>query len=389
MANVTTGWGLPIAMAALWAGVGCDAQAGTGYTGEVVFSLQGNVELDPDSKLVPAIAFESGTKSSDGPEALEVVDGDLSGVFPSKFRLNVTRPPPDAAISPFFSGVLGGKGGLAYGVIVMLPPNHPSHIPRASVEEILTPEGFPVCTPDGCALPQPPEVVAKTFTNCSSDGRCRVRKTSCTQSDCELYASAGTPPEPASGLDVKTITGGPCAPDFRYCYDASTSCTLAGCYEDFYECDLTRLGPYDRAQGSRATQCQLVEDSGEDSLIATLDLSSAATEYAIMFSTEDIPNSPVGDVKRGYNLVTIPFLTREEWIAVRSCEDDAYVQARLQYNAAHGTTYALNDILPSGGATEEEKTLQQLVKACPSLPIGQVLENRPITIKVGRPQFPM
>jgi hypothetical protein len=394
MTNAATGWTTSVAMAVLLAGIGCDAQVGTKYTGEVQFSLQGNVELDADSKLVPALAFEkSGNLPIDGPEALEVVDGEVSGVFPSKFRLDVTRPPPEAAMSRMMSALIGGTGSAAYGVIVMLPVNHSTHIPRATVEEIWGPPSFPETLPDGTLdpswVPTPPEVVQKVFTNCSSDGRCRVRKTNCTRSDCALFASAGTPTPPEDSLLAIETTGGPCGVGFPYCYGATSSCSLAGCHEDFYQCDLTNLGPYDRASGSSTTRCQLVEESGDDSLTAILDLTSVAMEYGILYSTVDAPNSLVGDVKRGYNLMALPPLTGEEWMAIRTCQDNATVQARLQYNAAHGTSYALDDILPSDAAAEENKTLEELLKACPSLPVGQVVDNRPITIKLGPPSFPM
>ena len=391
MTKMTMGWTTSVAMAGLLAGIGCDAQVGKAYTGEVQFSLQGNVELDPDSKLVPALAFEkAGNYTIDGPEALEVVDGELSGVFPSKFRLDMTRPPPEDAMSRLGGALLGGTGSAAYGVIVMLPADHPTHIPRATVEEILGPPSLPGTLPDGtldpASIPTPPALVQEVFTNCSSDGRCRVRKTSCSQSDCTLFASAGTPTPP----DTSQLESGAeaCGAGFTYCYGATSWCTLAGCHQNFYQCDQTSLGPYDRADGQRITSCQLVEESGDTSLVAILDLKSAATEFAVLYSTVDAPNSLLGDVKRGYNLMALPSLTREAWMAIQTCADDATVQARLQYNAAHGTSYTLNELLPSGGAEEETKMLQALWKDCPSLPTGWVVDNRPITIKLGSPSFP-
>ena len=394
MANMKTGWTPSVAMTLLLAGIGCDSQVGTGYTGEVQFSLQGNVELDADSGLVPALAFEkSGNRTIDGPEALEVVDGEVSGVFPSKFRLDMTRSPPEAALSRLMGAVIGGTGSAAYGAIVMLPSNHAASIPRATVEEILGPPSFPATLPDGSPdpawVPSPPQLVQKIFTNCSTDGRCRVRKTSCTQSDCTLFASAGTPTPPEASIMALESAGEVCGVGFPYCYGAKSSCSLAGCHEDFYQCDLTNLGPYDAANGSSVTRCALVEESGDASLTAILDLKSVATEYGILYSTVDVPDSLVGNVKRGYNLMALPFLTQDEWVAIRTCQDNATVQARQQYNAEHGTSYALNDLLPSDAAKEETKTLEGLWKACPSLPAGQVVDNRPITIKLGPPPFPM
>jgi hypothetical protein len=391
MAHVDSHWKQLVAALAALTGVGCDAQVGTGYTGEVQFSLQGNVEVGSDTALVPAFAFEKrGGLTVDGPEAVEVVDGNLSGVFPSKFRLDLTSPPPDAALSPFMGAVLGGQGRAAYGIIVMLPANHPQQIPQATVADSMSPPPSPVLLPTGEPdpnwVPTPPSMVGRTFTNCAGDGRCRVRKTRCSESPCELFASAGTVPDP-SALDATAGGGGGCGAGLPYCYGATSVCSLAGCHQDFYQCDLDTLGPYDRANGEHFTLCQLTEDSGDPSLLAIQDLRTVATEYAILFSSVAIPNSVVGDVKRGYNLMRLESPSRADWVAIRTCWDNATVEARRLTNAAHGTNHALNDLLPDDVAAEEEKALQELLEACPALPIGHVVENLPITIKLGRPPF--
>jgi hypothetical protein len=393
MANVTSGWKIWTATLFTLAGAGCDAQVRPGYTGEVQFSLQGNVELAADTTLVPAFAFEKREgKTVDGPEALEVVDGQLSGVFPSKFRLDMSSPPPDATLSPFMGAVLGGQGSAAYGIIVMLPANHPQQIPRAKVEEVMGPPSSPELLPTGELdpnwVPTEPALVGRTFTNCASDGRCRMRKTQCSESPCELFASAGTAPDPVA-LDATTTTGGACGAGLPYCYGATSVCSLAGCHQDFYQCDLDSLGPYDRANGDHFTLCQLTEESGDPSLLAIQDLRTVATEYAILFSTVEILQSAVGDVKRGYNLMRLASPSHADWMAIRTCWDNAAVEARRQTNTTRGASYALNDILPADVAAEEQKTLQDLLKACPTLPVGHVVENLPITIKLGRPPFPI
>jgi hypothetical protein len=392
MANVSFRWKTLTATLLALAGAGCDAQVRPGYTGEVQFSLQGSVELAPDTTLVPAFAFEKREgQTVYGPEAVEVVDGQLSGVFPSKFRLDMSSPPPDATLSPFMGAVLGGQGSAAYGIIVMLPANHPQQIPRAKVEEAMGPPSSPALLPTGELdpnwVPTDPSLVGRTFTNCASDGHCRVRKTRCSQSPCELYASAGTAPDPAA-LDATTGGGGGCGPGLPYCYGSTSVCSLAGCHQDFYQCDLDNLGPYDQANGEHFTLCQLTEESGDVSLLAIQDLRTVATEYAILFSTVEISQSPVGDVKRGYNLMRLASPSRADWVAIRTCWDNAEIEARRLINTTRGASWALNDLLPTDAAAEEQKTLQGLLKACPSLPVGQVVENIPITIKLGRPPFP-
>jgi hypothetical protein len=364
---------------------------GTGYTGEVQFSLQGTVALDPGTKLVPAFAFEKRAGHTiDGPAAVEVVDGQLSGVFPSQFRLDLTSPPPDAALSPLMGAVLGGQGLAAYGVIVMLPADHPRQIPQATVEELMGPPSGPVVSPNGEPdpnwIPSAPSLLGRTFTNCASDGRCRVRKTRCSESPCTLFASAGSAPDPAA-LDATTGHGGGCGAGLPYCYGVASVCSLAGCHQDFYQCDLEPLGPYDRANGESLTLCQLTEETGDPSLLAIQDLRTVAAEYAVLFSSVEIPNSMAGDVKRGYNLMRLESPSRADWVAIRTCWDNATVEARRLTNASHGSSFALNAILPADLAAEEQKTSQVLLEACPSLPVGHVVENVPITIALGRPPF--
>ena len=73
--------------------IGCDSQAGDGYTGEPLLSIHGTVQsgaVDPD--LVPALGFTV----SDG---LYLVDGHMTGSFPSQFQFDVTDVPPDAAFA--------------------------------------------------------------------------------------------------------------------------------------------------------------------------------------------------------------------------------------------------------------------------------------------------
>jgi hypothetical protein len=316
----------------------------------------------------------------------------LSGVFPSQFRLDITSPPPEATLSAFYGAVLGGKGKAAYGIIAMLPANHPSRIPQATVEETMGPPPFPALLPNGQPdpnwVPSEPALQGRTFTNCSAEGRCRVRKTECSESACPIFASAG-PIQDTTSLTTLTTTGGPCAAGFPYCLEATSVCSLGGCHQDFSECDLSQLGPYDRAGGGHLTLCRLTEESGDPSLLAIQDLRSVATEYAVLFSTEEIPSSPLGPIKRGYNLMFLPSPSREDWVAIRTCQDNATVEARRRINAARHANYAMNDILPADAEAEEQKTLQALGQACPTLPRGRVVDNGPITIKVGRPPFPL
>ncbi|HEX6243432.1 MAG TPA: hypothetical protein VFZ61_21110 [Polyangiales bacterium] len=105
-----------LAALSVWA---CDSQATPRYSGEPLLSLSGTVTTSADitqTDLVPTLAFENSQN-----DALELVDTQVQGEFPSKFTLRVYAPPPAGAF-------MQGPAGLRYaiGYIGAATIHHPS-----------------------------------------------------------------------------------------------------------------------------------------------------------------------------------------------------------------------------------------------------------------------
>lgn len=98
----------------------CDSQVTPQYSGEPLLSLSGSVTTSDDitqTDLVPTLAFENSQS-----DALELVDTQVQGEFPSKFTLRVFAPPPAGAF-------MKGPAGLRYavGYIGAATIHHPSN----------------------------------------------------------------------------------------------------------------------------------------------------------------------------------------------------------------------------------------------------------------------
>ena len=162
----------------LVAALGCDPQVGTGYTGEVLFSLHGDVILaDPEARdLVPALAFVNGNNE------YVLISGEVQGQFPSGFRLDVTTPPPPSTFIEFApadaSPPSSLKGEVALGLITVVPRQYPNTVPMlgSSFPDGHGPAGSAPWTGqiDLCAL--------------SGVGGCVHLSLSCTPASCPLVA---------------------------------------------------------------------------------------------------------------------------------------------------------------------------------------------------------
>jgi len=118
----------------------CDAQAPTDYVGESLLSLQGSVQLDPQTDtraLQPALAFWS-----EESRALHIVDVDVRGEFPNRFELGVYAPPPDDSFVMWKGGHETGR--FAFGFVTAAPADHPEYAPMVSSSSSAT------CEDTGC-----------------------------------------------------------------------------------------------------------------------------------------------------------------------------------------------------------------------------------------------
>lgn len=337
--------------------LGCEAQASDEYGGEPLLSLQGTVLLTKDqvnSNLVPRLAFRAA-------ESVVLVDGEVTGEFPAKFRFEVIQPPPREA---FFETSDGTK--VASGFLVMVPPDFPKRIPSYFIPENLE----QTCSEDGTRC-------TNTFRECDADNRCRETVEECVERPCELVEHLGDTP-----LDPET-TGdwGHLFCDGRTCGTASSSSDASGNWViDFYHCD---PGPGEHSPNSTVSTggtmelCSVLSQSGDTSLLSFADLQTVAVEYAVFYTAHD---DPATGLARGYHLFRQP--TREQWEAQLKCEVDAEAKALAQYNEDNGTNHSPYD-------TEVEEVRENAAEVeCAHLDGGSIEQplDQDLTIELGNPQ---
>jgi len=125
--------------------VGCDPLAPQSYWGESSLSLQASVQLEGQalpSGLRVAVAFLASHK-----DTLRLVDAQVHGDFPGRFRLDLEQAPPADALITKRDHADAGR--IALGVIAALPAGHPSYVDLAAEGPVSTgPLGQ--CDASGC-----------------------------------------------------------------------------------------------------------------------------------------------------------------------------------------------------------------------------------------------
>lgn len=297
--------------------IGCEAQVDDDYTGEALFSLQGNVVVSKDQtypNVVPAIAFPRSEN-----DTMVIIDGELDGEFPAKFRFDVTQPPPEEVLNDGTSFGLEGKAAL--GLLVLTPSN----LDRPIVEQLnVSSEGY--CSEDGTEC-------TEVERQCTDDGRCRERVLECTERPCELVEQWG---------DMAVVDPDSYSFDDRCdsetCYEMETACDAENrCRTNVYRCDFGQYGTYASIVGGSMANCTVQSTGGDTSLLAMEDL-QVASHYWIIYVTEASPNSFWGPLERGYNLVAFPS-SYDEWIESRKCVEAKVATAVAEYNEEHGTSH--------------------------------------------------
>ncbi|HEY6559137.1 MAG TPA: hypothetical protein VI072_17760 [Polyangiaceae bacterium] len=278
----------------LWAGTACDAQVGEDYTGELQFTLAGNVNLDPNSPLVPRLAFfQVG--------GLALVDGALTGEYPRRFRFEVTKPPPESSLIE-----IAGIGKIAFGFIALLPPETPSFLPHLSSSASGTYDDA--------------GVLHSTQTDCNAKGSCRIRTLECTEEPCELLAETGDPSleqNNAYNAAVSQSTADRSQSLVSYCDQARN------CYRQYFECKPGTLGEYDTLYQTDVTRCSLLDESGDGSLFDYRDVTLAAQGFQLIYATRAARIGDYGELQKGYNLIEYDLLSREEFLhAPLTCDKD-------------------------------------------------------------------
>jgi hypothetical protein len=264
---------------------GCGFVAGPEYTGEVGLELRGRIlSLDDEQEhLVPALGFL-------GEDALQIVDGEVTGEFPKQFVLRVDEAPREEALlsrnldgSPFPPGT-PEKLGIA--LLILVARDHspvgapswqasPTTITRESTE------------PD----PETGEFT-RTDTECSTDGAdCQTSVYACTMDECEtLFERRAEKTREGSRAGSECVRGD--------CLLYADSCINNTCDLTVKHCVLTEDGS--RATAEQVEQCTLVHRKGEvlhDSSRTQL----FSRDLHVVFASED--GTWDGEtVERGYNV---------------------------------------------------------------------------------------
>jgi hypothetical protein len=296
-------------------GLACDPQVGTGYTGEAMFSVHGDVILaDSDARdLVPALAFLNQNNQ------YVLITGEVRGQFPSGFRMDVTTPPPPSTFIPFAPpGTYPRsslKGEVALGFITVVPRQYPNLVPALGAS-FSDGQGPTTAQPwvgqfDQCAL--------------SGVGGCVHLSLACTPASCPLVVESPISPAVAAA----------CGPA---CVDAEQdnamlmrpTCTAdQDCRASFYACKIP--GPTEGgllAADSTLLTCSVLEEHVDQSLRQAGYLEYAVPAVRVYYLTEQNDFPAIGTFGPGYVLEKgIEPATKEAWASILACEISAAISA--------------------------------------------------------------
>jgi hypothetical protein len=345
---------------------GCQPQAGEGYTGEPLFSIQGKVVLNEPSasELVPALRFS-------GSDEHTIVDAEIRGDFPARFRLDVMEAPPEsvlfAAPAEDEENYVGPrwKGLLGLAAIVLVPREHPRTIPVLQNEF-----DSPACFDD-----QP--VCIENVESCTADGRCRQRTLECFQEQCPLIDSRSAP---AGNYSARMSCFG------KTCVSFVQSCDFPGedCTREIRKCDLDRTSATTTIRWHGVYEhCTVTSESGDTSLSELEHVEVGALGYTVIYLTEPNDLFGLGWLEPGYHLVESVRPTDEAWVARLHCEADAASAAVNAYNQAHGTSFTVYtadlDLL--------EPEIERLKSECPEAGEFRLVKaplEHELTLTLGR-----
>jgi hypothetical protein len=307
---------------------------GEDYTGEVLLSIEGSVVVEEgtDDQLLPALAFTvydpaEGAVSLDG-VGFEVVDGITEGEYPSKFRFQVTAPPPQNVMWPSSLMDPSLSGSYASGFLVMLPPDHPQTFSSHSGMRALV-----GCDDEECLT------VRREDETCDRAGLCRTQTLRCATQECELVLALGDP------AIVEQSVGGTSASrqigDDYVTYRSHCNAEFE-CYREVYRCDGRGLPSslIDMDWKGSIEHCEVLEETRDPGFVDFWEVSTAE-DYWVIFASDDHPEHPIAPLRRGYNLVEwVDDSTVEQWIDWKVCQDDAVNAAVQEFNREQGTDYA-------------------------------------------------
>jgi hypothetical protein len=350
---------------------GCDSEAGSEYTGEVLLKLDGTVTATSaiDSSLVPALLFVTPTGSTS-----YVVDGKMTGEFPSRFTFKVASPPPESAFFAPSGSDLHGQVAMAD--FALLPSNHPKTLDALNytnnVSTCTTAEFGQPCTVDN--------------TFCNSKNACFVQHLGCVHTQCPIAFSSGDATLSESDLSVNANayssidSTGSIATVYRGVFDHAD---INHNHQEIRVCQWS--GIYDTVwTEGYVDQCTLNSETGDTSVDVLTSISLMGRGLSIVYMSEANPSSSIGPLKKGYNVLRSGPQTEDELVAFTKCQADANYLAVLEYNQTNGTTYlpmgVNSDTVP--GYAQIQARIKELQSACPPR-YAVVADGEDVNIIVG------
>jgi hypothetical protein len=340
--------------AGLAALTGCQAEVGEEYTGEVLLSVGGSVvagpEVPPDHEL--ALVFNSRILD------LYLVDGETTGEFPSRFRFEVTAPPPDEAIFQYVNDVDPHARASLVFVPKSHPPKFPSLLDRTSS---LEPTGAEAYTVEGSRCRN----IHADHMDPPEPKLCVQERFNCTSHACELEWETATPEmlkdkRPREIGYLSNSEGDSCT--------LTEYCTLDGCGHRLWCCELPEPGPDEKVQALQdSTQYSVCESegvTGDPELVEFVhfyeNMRLAATDLGVFyFERDQPPGSPMSRFKKGYTIVKYgePPVPGEDlaWVL---CEADARNVAFREYAVTSGQRYS-----PGGHAWRDDPVAEPIISA--------------------------
>lgn len=331
---------------------GCSSVAGPEYTGEVGLELRGEVVSveGASADRVPVLAFL-------GEDRMYLVDGEITGKFPSQFVFRVDEAPPAGALRSVEDVPNGAEVAVAF--LAMAPKDHPATM---TIEDAF----WPSTVLDEAGDPDPETgVFTRTKTVCSEDGeQCQTKTYACKAEPCETLLVAAQAEDSNTQNSGFECAGNACLTYAQSCASGACSTSIAICEDGNPDDVISSDGTIDR--------CTLESTEGELPPISTLS-GNFAVDLLVYFSTADFAKDGVA-LEQGYSLVQLVRAENNEWAESLLC--------RLE---------ARDEVYGNPGDETPEELRERIIEAeeeCPEAQRWEVIDNpseRRLTISLGEP----
>jgi hypothetical protein len=311
---------------------------------------------DRTEGLAPALVFLSRDDEA-------VVRGVLTEASPSGFRLDVDGPPPEStalALTADVRAALGLEGTVAEAVLAFLPADPPRTLPNE------------VTTSEDCDAER---THCTKRTSACREGACRERTYECVRNPCEAIGTSGVAaPDQSYFTHGITCAGGAC-------YQSLTACTASGdCRGEYSRCGFDRVTVV--VEYGSVQTCELLEQTGDDTILTLSDVAVFATTHYVTYLTEDNPGFNGLELVRGYNVVESTLRSPDEYIEAVLCATGTEFEVLAEYNAERGTSYSLVTAPAEVAVAVRERTKSVCERPTAARVVTDAV-NEPLTLQLG------